>query len=271
MKATQNQLKSRLNKIRVIYSDVDGTFVTDGCLFKNKYGYTLKNAQSIFYLLSTGVDVVMTSGREKEKLKDTARILGFRNYIANLGIEIVYNQGRRVITNFGLDVPDHQSLKDQIAETRIVQSIFEQFPGQSRYYKPWSDSLRTHHLLIGELNFEEVTNWVEKHFPELRIIDNGPVPPESDFAAPNAYHILPKNVGKKAAVQIDKKERKLKTSHLIGIGDSMEDVTIADEVGVFFLLNDQVKTSLDNVVYIKNDDGEGFTRIINILRKYQLI
>ena len=86
-------LLHNLDKVKVIYTDVDGTFVHNGCLFCMRNGYTLQNARAIFKLLEAGIDVVMTSGREKEKLKDTARLLGFQNYIANLGIEIVYNQG----------------------------------------------------------------------------------------------------------------------------------------------------------------------------------
>ncbi len=262
-----NQIKNRLDRIQVIYTDVDGTFVTDGCLFRNQRGYTLKNATAIYKLLSAGVDVVMTSGREKEKLKDTARILGVQNYIGNLGIEIVYNQGEKVITNFGVDVPDHQSLKNWIGKSGVVKLIFEQFPGKSRYYLPWSDSLRTHHLLIGELDSREISAWVDQNFPEIRIIDNGAVPAEKEFTSPHAYHIVPRNVGKRAAVQIDKMERNLSTEKLIGIGDSMEDMMMADEVAVFFLLDNSIETDQENVIYVDNSDGEAFSRIIEFLLK----
>ncbi len=268
---TALEIKNRLKKVRVIYTDVDGTFVTGGCLFRNRRGYTLKNATAIYHLLTAGVDVVMTSGREKEKLKETARILGFRNYIANLGIEIVYNRGEKIITHFGVDVPDHQSLKAWIERTGVVQALLNRYPDRVRYYTPWSDILRTHPLLIGELDLGEVQKWMERNFPELRIIDNGAVPREHDYSAPHAYHIVPKGVGKKTAVQIDKKERKLKTENLIGIGDSMEDVTIADEVAVFFLLDKSVNTNRDNVIHIPNDDGEGFSRIVDILLTEKLI
>jgi len=259
------EVKNKLKNVRIIYTDVDGTFVTGGCLFRNRRGYTLKNATAIYHLLTAGVDVVMTSGREKEKLKETARILGFRNYIANLGIEIVYNQGEKVITYFGADVTDHHSLKIWIEKTGVVQALLNRYPNKVRYYTPWSDVLRTHHLLIGELDFTEV------QYPELRIIDNGSVPQEHDYSAPHAYHIVPKKVGKKTAVQIDKKERGLKTENLIGIGDSMEDVTIADEVAVFFLLDSNVKTDKTNVIYVPNEDGEGFSRIVDLLMKEKLI
>ncbi len=264
-------LENFVKKVDVVYTDVDGTFVNEGCLFWNKNGYTLKNAAAVYRLLENHVDVVMTSGREKEKLKEAARILGFRNFIANLGIEIVYNNGEKVITHFGVDVPDHKSLKKWIAKTGVIQALFQNFPGQLRYYTPWAEILRTHHLLIGELNFEEVHDWMKNQYPELRIIDNGAVPPEKDFSNPHAYHIVPARVGKKSAVQIDKRERNLKKENLIGVGDSIEDLSIADEVGIFFLLDDTIKTEKPNVVYIDNKDGEGFSKIVDLLFKNELI
>lgn len=271
MEFNSQLIRERLKKVKVVYSDVDGTLVHNGCLFCNKDGFTFRNAQAIFNLLSAGVDVVMTSGREKEKLKDTARILGFNNYIANLGIEIVYDQGRKVITNFGVDLPDHKSLKEWIADSGVVEKIFQRYPNQVEYYKPWSDILRTHHLLIGELDYPEVDQFIQNKFPELRIIDNGEVPPTALFIHPHTYHIVPRMVGKKSAVAIDKQERSLKTENLIGIGDSMEDVTIADEVAIFFQLDKTVQTDRENVVYVRNEDGEGFSRIISFLKNENML
>lgn len=262
-----DQIKKFLNKVRVIYSDVDGTFVRNGCLFCTGKGYSLKNARAIYRLLTAGVDLVMTSGREKEKLKETARILGLQNYIANLGMEIVYNQGERVITNFGARVTDPAALKQWIQNSGAVDSLLEKFSGKLRLYAPWADILRTHFLFVGEVDSGELYNWVATRFPVLRIIDNGEVPPEKNFRAPHAYHLLPKNVGKKSAVQIDKKERSLRKENLIGIGDSPEDVSIADEVAVFFLLDKTVQTDRSNVIYLPNEDGTAFSRIVDYLQK----
>ena len=264
-------LLHNLKKVSVIYTDVDGTFVNDGCLFCNRSGYTLQNARAIYQLLQAGVDVVMTSGREKEKLKDTARILGFQNYIANLGIEIVYRQGEKVITHFGVDVPDHQSLKNWILNTGVVDAIFNKFPGQVTFYQPWADLLRTHFLLVGELPDREAEKFIQSEYPKLRIINNGEVPPYQNFKKPSAYHIVPGNVGKQEAVKIDKKERKLKTENLIGIGDSLEDVSLAPEVALFFLLDKNVASTYPNVIVIDNSDGSGFSRIVDFLEEKKLL
>ncbi len=254
-----------LEKVRVIYTDVDGTFVHAGCLFRNANGYTLRNAEAIYRLLKADVDVVMTSGREKEKLKETARILGFRNYIANLGMEIVYNQGEKVITNYGMEVADAAALKRTILNSGVLEGLQQHFRGRIRPYEPWASALRTHLLLIGEIDYPEAVRWMETHFPEYRIIDNGAVPAEGEFRHPHAFHVLPRQVGKRAAVAIDKKERQLQREELVGIGDSPEDVSIAPEVGVFFLLDAKVPTTAPNVVRVPNEDGEAFSRIVHVL------
>lgn len=266
-----NEIKKRLEKVKVIYTDVDGTLVHDGCLFCTKSGFTLKNASAIYDLLSAGVDIVMTSGREKEKLKDTARLLGFKNYIANLGIEIIYNQGEKVITSFGVDLPDPKSLKLWIRETGVVARIFKKYHGKVKYYKPWSEILTTHHLLVGELDFPEVSAFIDREYPEIRIIDNGAVSETGPFKNPHAYHIVPRQVGKKSAVAIDKRERSLKKENLIGIGDSMEDVSIADEVAVFFLLNGQLPINQTNIVRVDNSHGDGFSEVVKFLKTHNFL
>ena len=260
-----------LKQLKVVYTDIDGTLVTDGSLLRKSSGYSLKKAQALYHLLTAGVDVVMTSGREKEKLKETARLLGLHNYIANLGVEIVYNRGEKVIHNYGMKVVDGENLKNLIAETGIAQFLFDNFPGKIRFYKPWSDILRTHLLFIGEFEYEEAAALISKHFPQLRIIDNGSVPSYQEFLQPHAYHVVPKQVGKKVAVQIDKKERELRRENIIAIGDSLEDLSLAEEVAIFFLLDQKIPVKYSNVVRLDNSDGEGFSRMVNSLRKAKII
>lgn len=266
-----NDMKRWLKNVKVVYTDVDGTLVNNGCLFRNKMGYTLKNAAAIHDLLNAGVDVVMTTSRTEEQLQEIARLLGFRNYISDLGCKIIYDNGERILRNYGIGVESDRDLKDWIECTGVIESLFDRYEDNVRYYVPWSNNVKTHPLLVGELDFVEVDDWVSEEFPQLRIIDNGSVPPEKDFKSPHVYHILPKNVGKKRAIEIDKEERDLKEENLVAVGDSMEDVTMADEVGVYFGFDDGVKTDRENVIYVENRDGEGFSRVVRILKDSGLI
>ncbi len=264
------EIKKKLHKLDVAYIDVDGTFVNNGCLFRNREGYTLKNASAIYELLNAGVDVVMTTSRTKEQLKEIARLLGFKNYICEMGCEIVYNNGERVLKNYG-NIKSEKDLNEWIESTGIVELFLERHKGKIRYYAPWASKVKTHPLLVGELDFEKVHTWIDEKFPQLRIVDNGRVPPEEDFKAPHAYHILPKNVGKKTAIAMDKKERCLKKENLIAVGNSMEDMIMADEVGIYFALDYTVETDRENIVYIENTNGEGFGRMVQILKDTVLI
>jgi len=266
-----DSLLSNLDKIKVIYTDVDNTIVNDGCLFKSKRGYAYENAGAIFEMLNADIDVVMVSGRDKNKLFETARLLGFKNYIGNLGMQIVYNLGERIIKNYGTEIERPEELKEWIVSTRVADRILSEYKGRIRYYKPWSDILTTHLIFIGELEIKGLVKWIENEFPLLRIIDNGPVPPEEDFKNPHAYHIVPAGVGKRSAVAIDRRERELRKENLIAIGDSFEDLTIAEEVGIYFNVGDIPATDLQNVVTIENSNGLAFSKVVNLLKNNELV
>ena len=152
-----------------------------------------------------------------------------------------------------------------------MERIFHKYHGKVKYYKPWSDILTTHHLLVGELEFPEVSDFIDREYPEIRIIDNGAVSATGSFKNPHAYHIVPSQVGKKSAVAIDKRERSLKKENLIGIGDSMEDVSIADEVAVFFLLDGQLPINQTNIVRVDNSHGHGFSEVVNFLKTHNCL
>lgn len=258
-------LLKKISRLKVLYTDVDNTFVHDGSLFRNANGYSLKNAKGIYRLLSAGVDVVMVSGREKNNMRETARLLGFQNYIGNMGMEIVYEQGKEIVHNYCRAVKSGPELKRWILSTGIAEALFERYPGKIRYYKPWSDNLETHLLMIGELDYSEAEAFCRSRFPELRFIDNGFTTPEKEFKNPHAYHIIPAGTGKRSAVAVDKQRRGLKTSELIAIGDSAEDLTLAAEVSVFFSVEPLDFAGTHNVVQVDNKDGHGFSRIVEML------
>ena len=78
-------------------------------------------------------------------------------------------------------------------------------------------------------------------------------------------------MGKKSAIQTDKNERKLNKKNLIGIGDSLEDMSMADEVATFFLLDDHLPIHQPNIIRVHNSRGEGFSQIVEFLAANKLI
>lgn len=66
--------------------------------------------------------------------------------------------------------------------------------------------------------------------------DNGEVPPEPDFSRPHCYHLPPAAAGKRSALQNDKEIRGLRAAEVVGIGESVEDMEISPQVGVYFVV-----------------------------------
>jgi hypothetical protein len=278
--ASLKQVDKRLNRIQVIYTDMDGTLVgPGGSLFAAPDGsLTMIPAQAVFRVLQRTIDVVIISGRTRVQLKENARTIGFRNYIAELGCEIVYDLGKKVIYNIG-DMPleEGQRPLDAIEESGAVNLIFREFPNQIRYYTPWSENVKDNALLVGNIDEERANRLLQEHgYTNLRMTDNGEVPPEPDFPRPHCYHLLPAAAGKRSAVQKDKEIRGLRTEELVGIGESMEDMEISPEVGVYFVVRNgaeddprvmQAVEERENAFLLEGRMGLGWAEAIEVLEQ----
>lgn len=275
-----DKIDKLIDKLKIIYSDMDGTLVnTSGCLFETYDGkLSLEPAKAIMKVLKSKKDVVIISGRTRIQLKENARMLGFKNFIAELGCEIVYDLGRKMVYNPGeIKVERNQLPLEKIEKMGIVQLIFDKFSGKIRYYTPWSENVETHPVLVGQIDVEEVDKFLEKQgFGFLKMRDNGEVPPEPDFEKPHCYHLLPKASGKRTAVQKDKAIRNLKREEIVGIGESLEDMEISPEVGVYFVVKNGVETDpkvskeikqKKNVFLLEKKMGEGWAEAIKILQR----
>lgn len=272
-------ISRNLNKVKVIYTDMDGTLVgTDGSLFTASGGsYTLAPARAIKKVLEARVDVVIVSGRSYLQLKENARILGFKNFIAELGCEIVYELGERVIYNIG-NIPLRKGQKpvDVIEKTGATELLFSAFPDRLRYYTPWSRIHNDTVLLVGNIDIEEANRVLEENKLSdlLRIIDNGGVSPEPDFPSPHSYHLMPRAAGKAQAIKKDKQLRGLCRKELVGIGESIEDMEIAPEVGAFFVVRNGVDSEprikeivkdAENIFILDEAMGSGWEEMVDLL------
>ena len=79
----------------------------------------------------------------------------------------------------------------------------------------------------------------EAGFDWLAFRDNGRlrrVLPELEVPEVRAYHLLPRGVSKATAVRRHREVRGFVREATAGIGDSLEDLVVADEVGAFFLV-----------------------------------
>lgn len=235
------RIKKTLDRIRVIYTDLDGTMMgPGGCFFRNLAGeLTLRPARALVEALRRGVDVVPVSGRSGRQLRENARLLGLRNYIAELGVEMVYDLGETVMINAGALGEGARDLYRTIMESGAVDFLLSAYRGRLEFHTPWSNFRDCTPIFRGLVDLGEVNRILKERFPGLTLVDNGVIPrtsPTLQVSEVRAYHLVPEGVSKEKAVAEDMKRRGFLRSESMAVGDSEADLAFSEVVGVFFLV-----------------------------------
>lgn len=234
-------LKEKLGRVRVVYTDLDGTMMgPGGCFFRNLGGdYTLRPARALVETLRRGVDVVPVSGRSAHQLREDARLLGLRNYIAELGVELVYDLGEEVVLNTGVLEGKCGDLYRTIMDSGAVDFLLRTHKGRLEFHTPWSNYRDCTPIFRGLVDLAEVNGVLEERYPGLELVDNGLIPrnyPGLEVPEVRAYHLVPKGVSKEKAVAEDMKRRGFDRWEAVAVGDSEADLAQSEVVGVFFLV-----------------------------------
>lgn len=276
-----------LSSVKVIYTDVDGTLLgPDGSLFSTTKGrLSLYPAKALIKLKEQGIDVVMVSGRSRRQLFADARLLGLRNYIAELGCEVVQELGERIYLNApGINVKEG-SLFNMIAKSQAPELLLDEYKGYLEYHTPWSKGRECTHVFRGFVNLQEVNELLLKNgYDWLQLIDNGIIHRKGtlkkDIVEIHAYHLLPKGSGKETGVRRDLQLRGLSKDNAIAIGDALSDLSLAQEVSSLFLvanafskhsveIYDGIKLT-DNVFVTPLQMNLGFAQVAFELLKVQI-
>jgi phosphoglycolate phosphatase len=272
------RLKEKLGEVRVVYTDLDGTMMgpLGNFILNIKREYTIRPVRALIEALKRGVDVVPVSGRSGRQLRETARLLGMRNYIAELGVEMVYDLGEEVIYNTGALGSECADLLDAIASTGAADFILSRYERRIEYHTPWSDFRDCTPLFRGLVDVEEVNRLLGEGFPGLVLVDNGVLPrtsPTLDVHELRAYHLMPEGVSKEKATAEDMCLRGFHRSEAIAIGDSEADLAFAEEVGVFFLVRNGLYSNphlvsaiaeIENVVVTEGFLNEGWAEAVEL-------
>jgi len=272
------QVSRDMGGVRVVYTDLDGTMMgpLGNFVLNIKREYTLRPAQVLVEALRRGVDVVPVSGRSGRQLRETARVLGMKNYIAELGVEMVYDLGEEVIFNAGALGDECADLFEAIEHTGAADYIISRYEGRIEYHTPWSDFRDCTPLFRGLVDVDEVNRLLAEGFPGLVLVDNGVLPrtsPTLDVHELRAYHLMPKGVSKEKAAAEDMHRRGFARSEAIAIGDSEADLAFAEEVGAFFLVrnglfsNPHLVTAisgLENVIVTEGFLNEGWAEAMEL-------
>ncbi len=259
----KSKIADLIKKVKVIYTDVDGTLLgPDGSIFSTtKNRDSLYPVKALIMLKQLGIDVVMVSGRSQRQLFGDARLLGFRNYIAELGCQVVHDLGREVHINAPGITQNKPNIYMMIEETGAPQLLMDEFKGYFEYHTPWAKDRKCTHVFRGYIDMDNANHLLEKNGLDwLQVIDNGIVKRtgrlSKDIAEIHAYHLLPKGAGKESGVKLDLKLRGYTKEQAMGLGDSLADIRLASEVGIFFLMSNALsKHSKEVLAQLRQTDN----------------
>lgn len=256
----------------VVYVDLDGTLLgRDGSLLHDSNGnFSRASVKGLEACSRAGLEVVIKSGRRRIQVSSAARLLGQSSYICEVGALLV--DGADEVWLAGDWKPTAESnIFEQIAATGAPELLLETYAGKLEHHTPWHLDRDVSFLLRGEIDLEEANELIRrKCHPELKLIDNGFAHRRSDrlqVDRPNIYHLLPSAVSKANAVACHMRRRGYVPDQCMAVGDSVEDLAVADVVGRFFLVAnaiekdtelERVAVAKDNVRITEGKMGDGF-------------
>jgi hydroxymethylpyrimidine pyrophosphatase-like HAD family hydrolase len=250
--------------IRCVYTDLDGTLLGRGAsLFRDAEGnFTLLPARALEACHRAGAEVVIKSGRRKAQVMEDARLIGQTSYIYEVGCGLHVDGEDTYLGE--LTPQDGRTVWQQIEEAGAPQMLLERYPGRLEPHAPWHLDRRFSHLLRGLVDVGEANSLLaDAGHANLRLVDNGDISPKETLLGledpPHAYHLIPRGASKGAAVAAHMRARGYAPAECIAVGDSVEDMGVAEHVGRFFLVaNAKVVPAGDNVEVTEAPMGEGF-------------
>ena len=264
--------------VRTVYADLDGTLLgPGGSLFASVDGVTAEPAIAITSLALAGIDLVLMSGRTQAQIREVARVLGARAYIAELGGLIVYRDGyeETVIRQPGAS-RGRGNAHEAIERSGAAGLLLDSYPGLLEPHSPWSFAFRECSVLLrGQVGVADANALLVKAgYGWLELQDNGVIPrrgrfPGLDVEEVRAYHLVPAGISKRSAVALDRERRALPREACIAVGDSASDADVAGEVGVAFVVANgepgvRGLSLPENVYLLDRGHGLGFADAIGL-------
>ena len=241
--------------IKCVYTDLDGTLLGKGAsLFRTAEGeFTLLAARALEACHRAGAEVVIKSGRRRAQVMEDARLLGQTAYIFEVGSGMVID-GELTFLTGDLQPREGSTIHAQIEETGAPELLLERYAGRLESHSPWHVNREVSHLFRGLIDVGEANALLaaEGH-GALRLVDNGEI--ENGL---HAFHLIPAVSSKAAAVAAHMRARGYEREQCIGVGDSREDLDVAQVVGRFFLVGNADVGDAPGVERTESAMSEGF-------------
>jgi phosphoglycolate phosphatase len=244
--------------IRCVYTDLDGTLLgRGGSLLRTAEGdFTLLAARALEACDRAGAEVVIKSGRRRAQVMEDARLLGQSSYIFEVGAGMVID-GETTFLTGELQPREGASIHDQIAASGAPDLLLSRYEGRLEPHLPWALDREVSHLFRGRVDVGEAGALLAEHgHGGLRLVDNGEIGPGT-----HGYHLIPAGCSKAAAVAVHMRARGYAREECIGVGDSREDLEVAEVVGRLFLVANAAagdSSAYPNVEHTEAAMSEGF-------------
>ena len=225
--------------LRCVYTDLDGTLLGKyGSLFRDAEGnFSQLQARALEACHRAEVEVVIKSGRREAQVLEDARLIGSTAYIYEVGCAVVID-GEKTILVGDAETDEDKSLAETMVDRGIPDQLFDHFEGRLEWHYPWHKQRELSLLFRGKVDVDEANRVIaERGHKGLRLIDNGAIfrGMEGIEGPAHAYHLLPEAASKANAVSFHMRARGYAPEECIAIGDSVEDLTVAEVVGRFFV------------------------------------
>lgn len=247
---------ARLARAKLLYTDLDGTLLGRGAsLLKDGHGQpSLDAAAAVVEINRAGLPAVICSGRNAKQLREVTRLLGWDDFIAELGTVRSYDRGARRVYDTGSwpagATREGETPYEAIVRVGALDTLGERFPGRIEYHDPWHVDREVTHVLRGNVPVAESQALLDGLPLPVTLIDNGIIhPPRHTLVGVtevHAYHLVPSGVSKAHALVADLEYRGLGRHDAIAIGDSSADLAMSDAVGLVVV----VRNGLDDPVLV---------------------
>ena len=254
----------QLPPVEVIYTDLDGTLLgARGSFLHDADGNPDDStARALVAAKQAGIAVVGVSGRSAAVLANDARVLGLDGAIAEVGAVIIRDRVHHF--NWGSSPTDlAENPRKTLDAVGAADVLFDLFGEDLRYYRPWDDGREGDCLLIGLADTTRANTALDDAgIGWAKLVDNGitsgwPGRPEA-----RAYHLVARGVGKAAGLAADLRARGLDAASALAVGDSVEDQTMATEVGTYVIVGNGHGESGGNSFSVSGHNGAGVAQAI---------
>jgi phosphoglycolate phosphatase len=220
--------------VDVLYVDLDGTLLgPSGSILEGVGGtWTLDGVRALEVCRDAGVEVVPMSGRTRRAVAEIARLLGLgSSYVCELGACVVLDGVPHWLTGDLAASGANGGAHELIERSGAPALLLERFAGRLEPHTPWDRGREVSHLFRGRVDVAQADALLAEHgHATLRLLDNG------SAGDGRVYHLLPRTASKAAGVAHHRRARGRPRAACAAVGDSLEDVAVAEAVGHVWLV-----------------------------------